>query len=332
MRLTSDAPGRDEFAQAYIGGEHYSVSLVISRVIGEACLYFSGNPPLVLAINRQFVSINNDGTFTYSGGETPVCPARGQEIIDTAVKAATVLGCQGYCGVDVVVADRVYVVDVNPRITTSLVGIAACMDEEIASLLVDASHGTAPGEVHLTGKVRFDTHGTVTPGMIGIDVGGANLKVVDENGVHIHYCPLWTGAPLTELLRQYATGRDDAAAVVMSGELADCFENKQQGIEFIVRRGPAGLPGCPVLRHRCSIPRWPGAGACCRKLAGIRGFPAGEIPGCGAARYREHDRRYHPALPVPCAYLAFRIWRGSGKGTLSIPGCCGHRWPPSFHP
>ena len=68
VRLTSDAPGRDEFAQAYIGGEHYSVSLVISRVIGEACLYFSGNPPLVLAINRQFVSINNDGTFTYSGG------------------------------------------------------------------------------------------------------------------------------------------------------------------------------------------------------------------------------------------------------------------------
>jgi (4-(4-[2-(gamma-L-glutamylamino)ethyl]phenoxymethyl)furan-2-yl)methanamine synthase len=69
--------------------------------------------------------------------------------------------------------------------------------------------------------------------MIGIDVGGANLKVVDENGVHIHYCPLWTGAPLTALLRQYADGSDGAAAVVMSGELADCFENKLQGITFI---------------------------------------------------------------------------------------------------
>jgi hypothetical protein len=68
--------------------------------------------------------------------------------------------------------------------------------------------------------------------MIGIDVGGANLKVVDDNGVHIHYCPLWTGAPLTGLLRQYATDND--AAVVMSGELADCFENKIQGITFIV--------------------------------------------------------------------------------------------------
>lgn len=70
--------------------------------------------------------------------------------------------------------------------------------------------------------------------MIGIDVGGANLKVVDERGVHIHYCPLWTGAPLKDLLRQYANRSDDPAAVVMSGELADCFNNKQEGIAFIV--------------------------------------------------------------------------------------------------
>ena len=75
----------------------------------------------------------------------------------------TVLGCQGYCGVDVVVADKVYVVDVNPRITTSLVGIAACMEEEIATLLVSASQGNAPGKVHFNGSVRFDARGTVTP-------------------------------------------------------------------------------------------------------------------------------------------------------------------------
>jgi probable H4MPT-linked C1 transfer pathway protein len=70
--------------------------------------------------------------------------------------------------------------------------------------------------------------------MIGIDVGGANLKVVDESGVHIHYCPLWENAPITRLLEQYVQARDDPAAVVMSGELADCFRNKLQGISFIV--------------------------------------------------------------------------------------------------
>ena len=70
--------------------------------------------------------------------------------------------------------------------------------------------------------------------MIGIDVGGANLKVVDETGVHIHYCPLFEKAPITSLLEPYASGKDDRAAVVMSGELADCFSDKMEGISFIV--------------------------------------------------------------------------------------------------
>ena len=162
VRLTTDAPGKGEFAEAYIEGEHYSVSLVLSRVVGEACLYFSGNPPLVLAVNKQNVTLNPEGSFTYAGGETPVHPEREQEICATAIRATGVLGCQGYCGVDVVVGDTVYVVDVNPRITTSIVGIADCMEEEIADLLVAASRGSVPKEVHLSGHVRFDRAGKVT--------------------------------------------------------------------------------------------------------------------------------------------------------------------------
>ncbi len=70
--------------------------------------------------------------------------------------------------------------------------------------------------------------------MIGIDVGGANVKLVDDDGVHLHYCPLWEGAPLVELLQAYKKPGQDRAAVVMSGELADCFSSKMEGIAFIV--------------------------------------------------------------------------------------------------
>jgi len=75
--------------------------------------------------------------------------------------------------------------------------------------------------------------------MIGIDIGGANLKIVDEDGVHIHYCPLWQGAPLAELIE----GCRGPAAVVMSGELADCFPTKMEGIRWIVGTVLEAIPG-----------------------------------------------------------------------------------------
>jgi probable H4MPT-linked C1 transfer pathway protein len=95
--------------------------------------------------------------------------------------------------------------------------------------------------------------------MIGIDVGGANLKVVNDDGAHLHYCPLWEGAPLTNLLNQYVTAPDDPAAVVMSGELADCFESKMEGISFIVDTVKKVFPnarfyGTDGQFHDCAVP------------------------------------------------------------------------------
>lgn len=162
VRLTTHPPAEGEFGQRFINGDHLSVSLVSGRVVGEACLNFSGKAPLALAVNRQDIHIEN-GRFEYCGGETPVDHPRHTEIVDVATRTVGVLGCQGYAGVDVVVADRVYVVDVNPRITTSLIGITAVMKEEIAKLIVDASHGQLPDRVHLTGHVRFKKHGVVIP-------------------------------------------------------------------------------------------------------------------------------------------------------------------------
>jgi tyramine---L-glutamate ligase len=162
VRISDGPVGEGEFSQQYIEGEHFSVSLVASRVIGDACAYYTGKPPLVLAVNRQLIGHAADGAIHYLGGETPVHPDRETEIIELAKNAILLLGGQGYCGVDVVVADRIYIVDVNPRITTSLVGIAACMKEEIAEILVDASKGGGPDQVHLAGSVRFDTHGKVS--------------------------------------------------------------------------------------------------------------------------------------------------------------------------
>ena len=92
--------------------------------------------------------------------------------------------------------------------------------------------------------------------MIGIDVGGANLKVVDDTGVHLYYCPLWQEAPISDLLKSHA-GED--AAVVMSGELADCFSSKIEGISFIVDQVKEVFPtarfyGMDGRFHQAAVP------------------------------------------------------------------------------
>lgn len=97
--------------------------------------------------------------------------------------------------------------------------------------------------------------------MIGIDVGGANLKVVASDGsVHIHYCPLWEKAPITAILENYVGKQTEPAAVVMSGELADSFNNKLQGITFIVDAVKKTFPaarfyGMDAQFHNTAVPQ-----------------------------------------------------------------------------
>ena len=104
--------------------------------------------------------------------------------------------------------------------------------------------------------------------MIGIDVGGANLKIIDERGVHIHYCPLWEGAPITETLLPYAQRSGPDAAVVMSGELADCFHDKMEGIRFIFHAVRSVFPraafyGTDTAFHDSPVPQLAAANWLC---------------------------------------------------------------------
>ena len=71
---------------------------------------------------------------------------------------------------------------------------------------------------------------------IGLDIGGANTKVASSNGalVELHYLPLWKNSKLSEVLKEIANRlQPEKIAVVMTGELSDCFENKGQGVFFI---------------------------------------------------------------------------------------------------
>lgn len=73
--------------------------------------------------------------------------------------------------------------------------------------------------------------------ILGIDIGGANTKIASDDGkiVELHYIPLWKNTRLPEALIEIA-GRlkPQKVGVVITGELADCFPDKEAGLSYII--------------------------------------------------------------------------------------------------
>ncbi|MCP1391196.1 MAG: hydantoinase/oxoprolinase family protein [Methanothrix sp.] len=84
--------------------------------------------------------------------------------------------------------------------------------------------------------------------ILGLDVGGANTKAASSDGLItiIEYLPIWKEAPLTPLLRRISQEAEpEALAVVMTGELADCFSNKRLGI-LSIKEAVEESFSCPI--------------------------------------------------------------------------------------
>jgi len=73
--------------------------------------------------------------------------------------------------------------------------------------------------------------------ILGIDIGGANTKIASDNGkiVELHYIPLWKNTRLPEALIEIAERlKPQKVGVVITGELADCFPDKEAGLSYII--------------------------------------------------------------------------------------------------
>ncbi len=101
---------------------------------------------------------------------------------------------------------------------------------------------------------------------IGLDIGGANIKLADERGTAIqHAFPLWQQpALLAAELEGLLEGLDSSAglAVTMTGELADCFPDKLAGVEHIVRAAEQAA-GQRLLQFYSVAGNWHTTADCC---------------------------------------------------------------------
>jgi probable H4MPT-linked C1 transfer pathway protein len=87
--------------------------------------------------------------------------------------------------------------------------------------------------------------GALVPGVLGLDIGGANLKAAHSNGqARVQPFPLWKQpgeltAALGDLVDSMPTA--EVLAVTMTGELCDCFDSKRQGVEAILNAVEAAV-------------------------------------------------------------------------------------------
>ncbi len=144
VRITSFVKaGPEDIVTRYYEGLHLSASFIVGR---------EGFLPLT--INRQLIEFEGDG-MSYEGSQVPYNTPRAAEIWEAAEKAAEVLELRGYAGIDFVLGEQPRAVDVNARPTTSLIGIAKVMQEEIGELMLKARFGGMPTSVRVAGEWIF---------------------------------------------------------------------------------------------------------------------------------------------------------------------------------
>src|SRR5439155_23317531 len=80
--------------------------------------------------------------------------------------------------------------------------------------------------------------GKIVAGVLGLDIGGANLKAAHSSGgVRVQSFALWKDpGGLTSALGQLVESMPaaDDLAITMTGELCDCYQSKRQGVQAIL--------------------------------------------------------------------------------------------------
>jgi len=120
---------------------------------------------MLLAACAQLLS--DDGRFRYLGGRLPLDAERACRAHVLAVRAvASLPSPRGYLGVDMVLGDDPsgrddVVIEINPRLTTSYVGLRALADGNLAAAMLAVAAGNQVELCWREGSIQFEAAGHV---------------------------------------------------------------------------------------------------------------------------------------------------------------------------
>jgi predicted ATP-grasp superfamily ATP-dependent carboligase len=150
FELAAREAGRDTLLlQPHIKGVHASVSLITD---GVSCL------PLTLNLQE----VRGRRRLGYYGGRVPLDhPLRPLAFRRAGEVVGAIPGLKGYVGIDMVLTDRdAVVIEVNPRVTTSYVGLRKVLRQNPVALIIEAARGNLAGaaQIEVVGTATFSTH------------------------------------------------------------------------------------------------------------------------------------------------------------------------------
>ena len=128
-----------------VAQESMSKQFIAQKLIrgkaASACVISTGNKAVAVTLNRQLVTLASpDGESEYYGGVVPFDHKLEKEALRTAEKAVeSIVGLKGYVGVDMILTNEGPVVmEINPRLTTSYIGLKRAVNFNPAQAIVNA--------------------------------------------------------------------------------------------------------------------------------------------------------------------------------------------------
>lgn len=141
--------------ESYVPGLAASVALLCGP---------SGRIPLAPCKQR----ISEDGRLRYLGGETPLTAGLAERATALAERAlASMPMAVGYVGVDMILGrepdgSRDAVIEINPRLTTSYVGLRTAATSNLAEAMWRVAQGEMPTIEFSDRTIEFDANGNVS--------------------------------------------------------------------------------------------------------------------------------------------------------------------------
>ncbi len=147
---------REEFDEAIrLSNSQMILQEFIEGEAASASLLSNGDRAVPLCLNKQEIKISNNG-LEYKGGCTPFEHDMMADALKIARKAVeSIEGLRGYVGVDLILADEIYVVELNSRITTPYVALRKLIDINLGKAIFEASEGILPQKWSINGFAEF---------------------------------------------------------------------------------------------------------------------------------------------------------------------------------